>query len=153
MKNISIIFFVFFCFSAKCQTGSYEDVYGNYNYHDSLQFSKYRNSSTADSVLKTDSLGKIYQAHLNFAPSVYTVIPGTYSYTMQSGQLLEKMEIIEPTSVNIDIGTTVGAHDISQGVPVTTGYANFSINYYANSGQILYFTGATINTIFKIYFR
>lgn len=90
---------------------------------------------------------------LQFAPAVYPVIAGTYSYTMQSGQLLEKIEIIEPTSVHIDIGTTIGAHDVAQGVPCTTGYANFSFNYYASSGTTLYFTGATSNTIFKIYTR
>lgn len=88
-----------------------------------------------------------------FAPAVYTVIPGTYSYTMQSGQLLEKIEIIEPTNILIDIGTTIGAHDVARGIPVSTGYGNFSIDFYANSGTTLYFTGATINTIFKIYLR
>lgn len=90
---------------------------------------------------------------LSFAPEVFTVIPGTYSYIGQSGKLIEKIEIIEPTSVSIDIGTTAGAHDISQGIPVNTGYTNFSFDYYISSGRTLYFTGATINTIFKIYFR
>lgn len=102
--------------------------------------------------------GQVYDLTANRSWSIpasapYSVIPGTYSYTMPSGQLLEKIEIIEPTSVSIDIGTTVGAHDIAEDIPVTTGYANFGFDYYAQSGQTIYFTGATINTIFKIYFR
>lgn len=82
------------------------------------------------------------------------ILPGgTTQYTVPAGSLVEKVEIIEPTSITIDMGTTSGAHNIAQAIPVSTGYGNFSIDFYTNSGTTLYFTGATINTIFKIYLR
>lgn len=78
---------------------------------------------------------------------------GVSSYSLTSGKLLEKVEIIEPSSINVDIGTTVGGTQIATGVPVTTGYANFTINHYATSAQTIYFSNTTGSTVIKLYIR
>ena len=78
---------------------------------------------------------------------------GVSSYSLPSGKLLEKVEIIEPSSIYVNIGTTVGGSQIATGVPVTTGYANFTINHYATSTQTIYFSNTTGSTVLKLYIR
>lgn len=82
-----------------------------------------------------------------------TLTGGTDSYSLPAGKLLEKVEIIEPTSITVDIGTSLAGTQIAAGVPVSTGYANFTFNYYASTTTTIYFSNLTGSSVLKLYIK
>lgn len=81
--------------------------------------------------------------------------PGVDSFLIPAGALLDKIEIIDTSIINVDIGKSIGSNDIAIGVPVLNGYTNFELDYFSPlyADTEIYFSNYTINTITIIYLQ
>lgn len=88
-------------------------------------------------------------------PPIIPVVlaPGVSTWDVPAGIMVEKVVIIEPTEINVSIGTSEGGNEYMEEQTVENGALPFSYDEFFLNGGKLWFTGLTENSIVKIFIR
>lgn len=112
----------------------------------------YRHKSEAITI---DDLSEPLQAAINSIGSTNEVLlpPGTTSFTLLAGTLVEKILFLDATNPAVSVGESEGGTQVYDEWQMIGGIAILAGDYYTPVLRNIYFNGVTESTIIKIYKR
>jgi hypothetical protein len=78
--------------------------------------------------------------------------PGTATYNVPAGTLIEKFLIIAPSTISFSVGTTEGGQEVIELYEVAL-WSVYSKDVFFPAATTIYFGGVTDDTTIKIYKR